>query len=70
MTEYQRMTDALLRDRAGVGLVEFLRERRAEGHSFRRISRQLYDATGGAVDVSNVSVMHWHRTLCAEEPAA
>jgi hypothetical protein len=70
VTEYERLVDALLHDRAGHRLADWLAERRQAGASYRRIARELYDATGGVVAVNDVTIVNWHRALYDEEPVA
>jgi hypothetical protein len=48
VTEHERLVDTLLHDRAGHRLADWLAERRQAGASYRRIARELYDATGGS----------------------
>lgn len=53
----QRYADLLL----GRSVDDFIAERRANGDSFRRIARDLADATSGEIDVSDVTVGTWYR---------
>lgn len=70
MTDYQRLVDTVLHDRAGLRLADWLAERRQVGASYRRIAFELYDVTGGAVAVSDVTIVNWCRGLYDQEPAA
>ena len=37
----------------------WIRERRAAGRSWRLVSRDLYEATGGQVDVTHEALRRW-----------
>lgn len=52
-----QLADVLL---GGEGaLEEFVTERRAAGRSWRLVARDLYDATGGRVDVTYETLRVW-----------
>lgn len=53
----KRFADRLL----GVSVEEFIATRRADGDSYRRIAVALSDATGGEIDVTDVTVRVWHQ---------
>lgn len=40
---------------------EYIAERRAEGRSWAKVARDLYEATGGQVDVADETVRAWAR---------
>jgi hypothetical protein len=54
-TRTQQLASLLL----GQPVETFVRTRRAEGRSWRLISRDLYDATGQQLDVSDVTLISW-----------
>lgn len=51
----QRYADLLL----GRSVDDFIAERRANDVSYRRIARDLADATDGEIDVSDVTIRAW-----------
>ena len=51
----QRYADLLL----GRSVDEFIAERRANDVPYRRIARDLCDATAGEIDVSDVTIRAW-----------
>ena len=59
-TAKQRLADLVL----GRPLAEFVAERRASDMAWRRISRELLDATDGAIDISGESLRSW---FCDDE---
>lgn len=63
----QRLADLLLDQ----PVVQFIAERREAGDSYRSIALALRDATGGEVDVTDVTVRTWSlRTLADTAGAA
>ena len=52
-------TQALARELVD-DLDEFVRSRRAEGRSWRRLSSDLCDATNGRIDVTDVTLRAWY----------
>lgn len=62
-TAKQRLADLIL----GVPLATFVAERRANGTAWRRISRELLDATDGSIDISGESLRSW---FCDDEVGA
>lgn len=58
----QRYADLLL----GRNVDDFIAERRADAVPYRRIARDLADATSGEIDVSDVTVRAWHLRSEAE----
>lgn len=54
-TAKQRLADLVL----GRPLGDFVAERRADGKAWRRISRDLADATDGAIEISGESLRSW-----------
>lgn len=54
-TPTRRLADLLLED----GLEAFVRERRAKGRSWRLISRDIWEATGGELDVTYETLRSW-----------
>lgn len=52
----QRYADLLL----GRSVDDFIAERRANEVPYRRIARDLSDATDGEIDVSDVTIRAWH----------
>ena len=58
--------DRMLHDKFGVGLEQWLRHKRQQGVSFRRIATELTDATGGVVVVSHQTLSNW----CDDRKAA
>ena len=54
-TPHQRMASLLL----GKPVDVWIRERRATGRSWRLIARDLYEATGGQVDVTHEALRRW-----------
>lgn len=59
MTAHQKTADALLRSVHGKSLTDFIQTRRDDGQSYRQITRDLYEATGGGVDVTLETVRDW-----------
>lgn len=41
-------------------VADFISDRRAAGRSYRHITRDLYDATNGKIDVTNETIRSWH----------
>lgn len=54
-TPKQRLAELLL----GESLEHFVRSRRADGLPWRYVARDLFDATGGEVDVTHESLRLW-----------
>lgn len=61
----QRYADLLL----GRSVEDFIAERRANEVPYRRIARDLCDATDGEIDVSDVTVRTWHLAAQTEDVA-
>ncbi len=55
-TPTQRLATHLL----GEPVAEFVTARRAEGRSWRFVARDLYDATGGQIDVTYETLRSWY----------
>jgi hypothetical protein len=62
-TAKQRLADLVL----GRPLAEFVAERRADNRAWRLISRDLADATDGAIEITGESLRSW---FCDEEAGA
>ncbi len=60
-TATQRLATVLL----GRDVREFIAEKRATGRSWRYVARDLYDATGGQVDVTYETLRQWHDEAAA-----
>jgi hypothetical protein len=58
-TPLQRAADALVTEKVGIGLAEFVQRRRATGASWRSVARDLAAATDGAIDVTDVALSNW-----------
>jgi hypothetical protein len=54
-----RLADTLIEG----GAAAFISDRRREGVSWRRIARDLRDATDGSVDVTEQTLRSWHPEL-------
>jgi hypothetical protein len=54
-TDKQRLASALL----GRPVVPWVRERRNAGLTWRRIARELFDATDGKIDVVPLTLVNW-----------
>ena len=65
----RRAVDALLREKHGVGLDEWLRAADEEGHGYEAIARRLYMATGGSVEISYQTAKRWLRDARTDEAA-
>jgi len=68
MPDYFRVADALFTDRVGQPLTDWIADRRDAGTSWRRITRDLYDATDGVLDVAPQTLINW--TVAAQKDAA
>lgn len=55
-TPSQKLATLLL----GTDLEAFVRERRADGTSWRHIARAIYEATNGEVDVTHETLRVWY----------
>ena len=68
LTQYQLVADALLRTK-GLTLPIFVLDADEAGKSAHSISRELYEATDGAVDVTSQAVRNWIGQFRAAETA-
>lgn len=60
-TDIRPMVDALVTDRAGYPLTEWLADQRETGKSWPSIAADLADLTGGAVNLNWSTLMRWHK---------
>jgi hypothetical protein len=55
------MVDALVIDRAGLPLSDWLADQRDAGHTWDAIAASLESITGGAVAVNRSTLLRWHK---------
>lgn len=55
------MVDALVTDRAGLPLADWLADQRDAGMSWPAIRDALAELTGGAVSLNWTTLLRWHR---------
>lgn len=60
-TPTQRLASLLL----GTDVRDFIAEKRTAGRPWRFITRDLYEATGGQVDVTHETLRQWHEGVAA-----
>ena len=73
MPDYRKVADALFTDRVGQPLNDWIADRRDRGDTWRAITRDLYDVTGGVIDVVPQTLINWSsesRKTDVKEPAA
>jgi hypothetical protein len=63
------MVDALVTDRAGLPLVDWLADQRDAGHSWESITDALAQLTGGAVVLNRSTLLRWHKDRDKETAA-
>lgn len=61
VTATQRLATLLI----GQDVRDFIAERRTQGRAWRFIARDLYEATGGQVDVTYETLRGWHEDVAA-----
>lgn len=61
MSPQQRLINALLIDRAGYPLADFVADRREVGMSWEDINRELRETTDGLADVATPTLFRWFR---------
>lgn len=61
------MVDALVTDRAGLPLADWLADQRDEGMSWTAITDKLAELTGGAVQLSWTTLLRWYRAIPVKE---
>lgn len=49
----------------GESVVDFIQARRAEGHAWRIVARDLYEATDGQIDVTYETLRSWYPDVVA-----
>lgn len=59
-TKLHRMTDRLFAELYGQPLGDWVTDCRDEGMTWRRIEKELYAKTGGAIDVSHPTLIAWY----------
>jgi hypothetical protein len=59
-TALQRTTEALFVEKVGVPLPDYVTRSRGAGNSWRLIARELEDATGGVVQLTDVTLINWY----------
>lgn len=67
MTSAPTPTARLAEHLLGEPVANFISSRRAEGHAWRIVARDLYEATGGQIDVTYETLRSWFPD---ESPAA
>jgi hypothetical protein len=60
VTVLQASVEATFEAKTGQPLAAFVAGRRAAGASWRSLEREAYGATGGAVQVTSVSLARWY----------
>lgn len=65
MSPQQRLIDALLIERAGYPLADFVADRREQGMSWEDINRDLHKTTDGLADVTTPTLFRWFRERVA-----
>lgn len=65
MSPQQKLIDALLIERAGYPLADFVADRREVGMSWDDINKELREVTDGLADITTPTLFRWFRTEVA-----
>lgn len=56
----QRTTEALFLEKLGIDMPGYVARSRAAGSSWRAVAREVYEATGGTVQLTDVTLINWY----------
>lgn len=68
-TKLHQVTERLFAELYGQPLGDWVADRREEGMTWRRVEKELFSKTEGAVDVSHPTLIAWYGDA-EREPAA